>query len=68
MKKEDKQAICDALCKALQLTRSGSSIFEIRYNAEGEYVTVYYTSGHININVAFDSGMAMIRDILRGLI
>ena len=67
MKREDKQAICDALCKALQLTRSGSSIFEIRYNAEGEYVTVYYTTGHININVAMDSGMAMIRDILRGL-
>ena len=68
MMREDKQAICDALCKALQLTRSGSDISEIRYNAEGEYVTVYYTSGHININVAFDSGMAMIRDILRGLI
>ena len=68
MKREDKQAICNALCTALQLTRSGSDIFEIRYNAEGEYVTVYYTSGHINISVAFDSGIAMIRDILRGLI
>lgn len=67
MIREDKQAICDALCKALQLTRSGSDISEIRYNAEGEYVTVYYTTGHININVAFDSGMAMIRDILKGL-
>lgn len=68
MMREDKQAICDALCKALQLTRSGSDISKIEYHAEGEYVTVYYTSGHININVAFDSGIAMIRDILRGLI
>ena len=67
MKREDKQAICNALCTALQLTRSGSDISEIEYHAEGEYATVYYTSGHININVAFDSGIAMIRDILRGL-
>ena len=67
MMREDKQAICDALCKALQLTRSGSDISKIEYHAEGEYVTVYYTSGHININVAFDSGIAMIRDILKGL-
>ena len=67
MMREDKQAICTALCKALQLTRSGSDISAIRYNAEGEYVTVYYTTGHININVALDSGMAMIRDILKGL-
>ena len=68
MMREDKQAICNALCTALQLTRSGSDISEIEYHPEGEYVTVYYTSGHININVAFDSGIAMIRDILRGLI
>ena len=67
MKKEDKQAICNALCTARRRTRSGSDISEIRYNAEGEYVTVYYTTGHININVAFDSGAAMIRDILKGL-
>ena len=68
MKREDKQAICNALCTALQLTRSGSDISEIEYHAEGEYVTVYYTKGHININVALDSGTAMIRDIMRGII
>ena len=68
MKREDKQAICNALCETLRLTRSGSDISEIRYNAEGEYVTVEYTTGHININVAFDSGAAMIRDIMRGII
>ena len=67
MIREDKQAICDALCKALQLTRIGSDISEIEYHAEGEYVTVYYTTGHININVALDSGAAMIRDIMRGI-
>ena len=67
MMREDKQAICDALCKALQLTRYGSHISELKYNEDGEYVTVYYTTGHKNINVAFDSGMAMMRDILKGL-
>lgn len=67
MKTENKQAICDALCKTLQLTRSGSDISEIEYHREGEYVTVYYTTGHININVAFDSGAEMIRDIMRGI-
>ena len=67
MMREDKQAICDALCKALQLTRYGSHISELEYHSEGEYVTVYYTTGRININVAFDSGVAMIRDILKGL-
>lgn len=68
MMREDKQAICDALCKALQLTRYGSHISELKYNEGGEYVTVYYTTGHININVALDSGAAMIRDIMRGII
>ena len=67
MMREDKQAICTALCTALQLTRIGSDISEIEYHAEGEYVTVYYTTGHININVALDSGAAMIRDIMRGI-
>ena len=49
MKREDKQAICNALCTALQLTRSGSDISEIRYNAEGEYGWLQMPHLHIPI-------------------
>lgn len=32
---EDKQAICDALCKALQLTVAGNDLISIEYKITG---------------------------------
>lgn len=65
---EDKQAICDALCKTLNLTRAGSDIKAIWHDNEKEEATVVYQNGYeICINVAADSGIAMMRDILKRL-
>ena len=66
--KENKQAICNALCKALKLTRAFHDIVLIDYNADSEKAIVVFDEyNRVEINVALDSGAAMIRDILRGL-
>lgn len=67
---EDKQAICDALYKALRLTRECSDLGTLDYvhRADGEeYVLTAREAdkrGKV-ICVTADSGAAMIRDILR---
>jgi hypothetical protein len=66
--KEDKQAICNALCEALKLTKAFRGIERIDYNADSEKAIVVFDEyDRVEINVAMDSGAAMIRDILRGL-
>lgn len=65
---EDKQAICDALCKALQLTRDASDLIRIVYHRteDMEYAELKFQgSFRRRVNVTLDSGTAMIRDILR---
>ena len=66
--KEDKQAICNALCEALKLTKAFRDIERIDYNADSEKAIVVFDEyDRVEINVAMDSGAMMIRDILRGL-
>lgn len=67
MIRENKQSICNALCEALQLTRAYYDLQELIYNAEAETVDAVFSGGTITINVAMDSGAAMIRDICRGI-
>lgn len=65
---ENKQAICDALCTALQLTRGFHDLVAIEYDGTPyhETATLIYEHGKgAPINVALDSGEAMIRDIMR---
>ncbi|MBQ1203319.1 MAG: hypothetical protein IIX61_05910 [Loktanella sp.] len=67
---ENKQAICDALCKALQLTRDQHDLQGIVYHVNGpddQMVTLAWSEGGTSVNVSMDSGIAMIRDILRAL-
>lgn len=63
---ENKQEILNYLCKAIQATRAGEDVSLLEYDEEREWVIVYF-NGHIGrkINVACDSGIAMIRDVLR---
>ena len=67
---EDKQAICDALCKTLQLTRRYSDLDTLAYvhcADDEEYVlTVWRADKRITkrVCVTLDSGVAMILDIL----
>lgn len=68
---ENKQLILDALCSALQLTRDQADLEALRYKEIGpdeQHVTATYDGGGSReINVSLDSGIAMIRDVLRAI-
>ena len=65
---EDKQAICDALCTTLRLTRNLCNLYYLRYDGEREMVEACFNNGFtIMVNVALDSGTAMIKDIMKRL-
>lgn len=64
---EDKQNICDLLCKTLKATRQHEDIESITYSKseETETATVKWENGGTkNIDVTADSGIAIIQDIL----
>lgn len=75
---ENKQAICTAFCEVLRMTSNagtGNALKELRYMPEGngrysEAVRPIFEdgtgeNGWYDINVAMDSGTAMIADIAR---
>lgn len=65
---EDKQLIVDALRETLKLTRGGGDIEKMTYvsNSYSEVVLIRFKNGFSKaVNVACDSGIAMIRDILK---
>lgn len=65
---ENKQAILDALLPALQRTRAGAEITELRYHKENDRVMIIYDDGGCdNVNVSLDSGVAMIIDIAKAV-
>ena len=68
---ENKQEICNLLCAALRATRDQSDLTDVIYRQmpnDNEIVTLFYENGHKrSINVNMDSGIAMIRDVLRGV-
>ncbi len=67
-KSEDKETICKLLLKTLQQTRSGEDLILLEYDPEKETVTGRFRSGGIrNCNVEADSGLSMIRDIIKQL-
>lgn len=66
---ENKQAICNELCKVLQMTRDGADIVRLIYCRQGleypESVIVQYKNGYNKeVNVHMDSGCAMVYDIM----
>jgi hypothetical protein len=65
---ENKQLICDLLLKACQATYHAADLVSFDYDAETEVVTATFENGYKRYaNVAMDSGVAMIRDIMRNL-
>lgn len=68
---EDKQTICDHLCKTLRATNYGKDIVILTYAALSETeerVIVTYKSGYSKeINVSCDSGYALITDVLKNV-
>ena len=68
MMKENKQLICDLLLLVLKATYHAADIVSLDYDAEEEIVTIAYKNGYKRYaNVAMDSGVAMIRDIMRNI-
>ena len=65
---ENKQLICDRLLECLYLTRQLSDLIDLDYIKESEIVVAHFEDGgKREINVACDSGIAMIKDIIRGI-
>lgn len=67
--REDKQKICDLLLPALQATRSLYDLQDLEYSEERDLVYAKFESGYQKVvNVAMDSGTAMIRDIVKQIV
>lgn len=66
---EDKQLICDKLLDVFGLTRNLHDVIELKYDREKETVTAYFESGcSKTVNVAADSGTAMVTDIIHQIV
>lgn len=66
--KEDKQEICDKLAAALKKTRYAWDLVALEYDEKAETVAARFANGGTKwVNVAADSGFAMVRDIVGGL-
>lgn len=67
---EDKREITKALFECVKLTRAGEDIADMEYVKDNgnEDVYITYSDGYEKrINVNFDSGTALIRDVMRGI-
>ena len=66
---EDKQRICNALAPVLRLTRNLYDLAYLYYDPGTETVKATFLNGHTKtVNVALDSGTAMIRDIIQQIV
>ena len=64
---ENKQQILDYLLKAVQATRAGNDVSALKFDADKELVYVYFdnsTTPGRSINVAMDSGIAILKDVI----
>lgn len=62
-----KQDLLDALLLTVQLTRGGSDVQQLSL-INDEIVSIRYKSGGEQyVNIACDSGMAIIRDVCRAI-
>lgn len=64
-----KQVICDLLCKTIQATTAGDDLVALRFDPVTEYVHADFREHYDlrKINVACDSGWAMIKDIINNI-
>lgn len=66
---EDRQLICDRLLGALRLTQRLQKLVELRYRQDRQEVVAGFETGHTRtVNVAGDSGAAMVEDIISKLL
>ena len=66
---ENKQKILDLLLPALRETRNLCDLDNLEYNSGNDLVYATFKSGYTKIvNVAMDSGTAMIVDVIQQLV
>lgn len=66
---ENKQRILDLLLPALRETRNLHDLVELEYRGDRELVYAKFASGNYKIvNVAMDSGTAMICDVVHQIV
>ena len=64
---ENKQKILTLLCEALRHTDDMSDLISLTYLPHEDAVIVRFENGRRRVNVALDSGTAMIRDVVNNL-
>lgn len=64
-----KQIILNKLCEAIHMTTAGDDLVALRYDPEAETVHADFECAYDarQINVAKDSGWAMIKDVVNNL-
>lgn len=67
--KGSKQAILDKLCEVIHMTTAGSDLVALRFDEKSETVHADFECAYDarQINVAKDSGWAMIKDVIQNL-
>ena len=66
---ENKQKILDLLVPVLRETRNLYDVVALEFDASQDLVYAKFASGHCKIvNVAMDSGTAMIMDVIRQIV
>lgn len=65
--REDKQHICDLLLETLNATNEYAKLEALTYVPEEDIVNAVFENCTIPVNIKFDSGSAMVRDIMRAL-
>ena len=68
--KENAFILCQRLLKLVQATRAGADVVDIEYfsnnHTDDAHVDITWASGHTKrVDVTADSGIAMIKDVLR---
>lgn len=64
-----KQEVLDKLLPVLQMTEHLHDLMELEYRADRELVYAKFASGNYKIvNVALDSGTAMIADVIKQIV
>ena len=64
---ENKREIVQKLKELLQITREGSGVKDLILDEKEKCVTIVYECGSKQVNVEADSGIALIRDVIRSI-
>lgn len=62
---EDKRAIVQKLKELLQITRAGSGVRDLILDGREKCVTIVYECGSKQVNVTADSGIGLVRDVIK---